>query len=581
MLSMVLEGIKALSRAQNVTGFILRDVRFLSALVVPTTEEGIEAQLHLQSHNNSSSIIKEAGEWDFWIYTVSSGDEWRLHCTGNVWTERLEKPDLIYQNPNLGNHIVGSKEANLGEILESCPSDIDSVQFYKELHDQGAIFGPSFQTLQNIHANEDKMESCATVAFGEWKQRINDRDLSVHIIHPSTLDSLFQLPFASVFNQRGDLPTMIPTEISEIYISMELQNDPVGYDNTIFLHCNVTTKGMSNLDSDITALNRATGEPLITFRGFRLSGISNPHEKENHDNNSKPTLFHQIDWKPDISLLSSREIEMYCHEQTKALPDGGMDPQTEIVCRYFLSSTITRSPQDVEPDNGSHKDHVQRYIQWARSFLASEHQHTSELTSQFWPAFQDDHTCTDLISEFAASLPGRKAIADFGKSLKRVLDKELDPLDLLFNEGIVDSLYQSSLFSFTAHRLAAYMDLLSHKASAIRILEIGAGTGSTTTIVLETLARHGRFQDSCTPRFEHYDFTDISPSFFSDAQERYSAYDCSKRMRFKRLDIERDPEEQGFEANSYDIVIAVSVRTPCALLSSYSCNLDLLQRIVY
>lgn len=74
--------------------------------------------------------------------------------------------------------------------------------------------------------------------------------------------------------------------------------------------------------------------------------------------------------------------------------------------------------------------------------------------------------------------------------------------------------------------------------------------------LIETLSRHGHGEDG-TPRFEHYTFTDISPSFFEKAQEMFK--DHSSRMSFRVLDIEKDPIKQGFEAEGYDLIVAANV----------------------
>lgn len=51
-------------------------------------------------------------------------------------------------------------------------------------------------------------------------------------------------------------------------------------------------------------------------------------------------------------------------------------------------------------------------------------------------------------------------------------------------------------------------------------------------------------------------YTDISSGFFAAAQQRLTDY---KAVEFKTLDISLDPLEQGFEANSYDLIIASNV----------------------
>jgi len=60
----------------------------------------------------------------------------------------------------------------------------------------------------------------------------------------------------------------------------------------------------------------------------------------------------------------------------------------------------------------------------------------------------------------------------------------------------------------------------------MRILEIGAGTGSATEYMIDTLGT----------RSQEYLYTDISPSFFGKAQGRFK----NPKMVFKTLDISQD-----------------------------------------
>nr|MBP7567874.1 SDR family NAD(P)-dependent oxidoreductase [Burkholderiaceae bacterium] len=140
-----------------------------------------------------------------------------------------------------------------------------------------------------------------------------------------------------------------------------------------------------------------------------------------------------------------------------------------------------------------------------------------------------------------------------GPALAAVLRGEQDPLQLLFPGGSFDEarkLYVDSPYAQTYNRAlgeALQSAIARLPAGArLRVLEIGAGTGGTTTYVLPLLPAE---------RTE-YTFTDLSPLFLERAAENFAAYPF---VRHALLDIERDPQAQGFAAGAYDIVIAANV----------------------
>jgi NADPH:quinone reductase-like Zn-dependent oxidoreductase/acyl carrier protein/SAM-dependent methyltransferase len=67
-----------------------------------------------------------------------------------------------------------------------------------------------------------------------------------------------------------------------------------------------------------------------------------------------------------------------------------------------------------------------------------------------------------------------------------------------------------------------------------------------TSFVLPVLPEH------CT----EYVFTDVSPRFVTQAQHKFAQYAF---VQFRTLDIERDPIEQGFDAHSFDVIVASDV----------------------
>ncbi|KAH9896278.1 hypothetical protein F4778DRAFT_783560 [Xylariomycetidae sp. FL2044] len=81
------------------------------------------------------------------------------------------------------------------------------------------------------------------------------------------------------------------------------------------------------------------------------------------------------------------------------------------------------------------------------------------------------------------------------------------------------------------------------------------------TIWISSKSEPGREASS----YGTYTFTDISPSFFEKARDRFA--DQGDHMIFKTLDIEKAPVEQGFTPGSYDLVIASNVLHATATLA--------------
>ncbi len=140
-----------------------------------------------------------------------------------------------------------------------------------------------------------------------------------------------------------------------------------------------------------------------------------------------------------------------------------------------------------------------------------------------------------------------------GGALPEVLMGDADPLTLLFGSGepSAGDLYRLAPAARAANRMlgdavAAVMRHLPEDRN-LRVIEVGAGTGSGTGVVLPELPV-GRYD---------YMYTDISAGFFAEAEERFGGSEAS--IDYRMLDLEKDPVEQGFDAHAYDLVIASNV----------------------
>jgi microcystin synthetase protein McyG len=180
-------------------------------------------------------------------------------------------------------------------------------------------------------------------------------------------------------------------------------------------------------------------------------------------------------------------------------------------------------------------------------------------TGTCWEVVQElDATATaDDWSRLSAEFPAYRTeislITRCATQLATVLRGAADPLELLFPGGSLteaEQLYQEAPVARTYNRLAS--EALAEavrtlpKTERIRVLEIGGGTGGTTTQLLAALPRERT----------SYTFTDISQLFLDRATGKFRG--CPF-MRYATLDISRDPAEQGFSKGSFDIIVAANV----------------------
>ena len=138
-------------------------------------------------------------------------------------------------------------------------------------------------------------------------------------------------------------------------------------------------------------------------------------------------------------------------------------------------------------------------------------------------------------------------------ALPSLLRGDARATELLFPEGKADvalGAYRDNLVSrYFNDIIARTISSLAEDrptGSPLRILEVGAGVGGTSTAVLELL------EGTDT----QYLFTDVSTFFLTRAREIYGP---RPGLTYGILDINHDPLEQGIAPNSCDVVLAANV----------------------
>jgi malonyl CoA-acyl carrier protein transacylase len=143
-------------------------------------------------------------------------------------------------------------------------------------------------------------------------------------------------------------------------------------------------------------------------------------------------------------------------------------------------------------------------------------------------------------------------IVSCGEDLVAILQGRKSSLETLFPNGEftrAENLYERAPLSvyFNSIARAALEGFLRGRKSGaqLRILEIGAGTGSTSSFLLPVMPRENAI----------YDFTDVSEIFVNNAERKFANF---LNVRYGLFDIERDGAAQGYPVGNFDVVVATN-----------------------
>ncbi|PON19910.1 hypothetical protein C2W62_00205 [Candidatus Entotheonella serta] len=127
-------------------------------------------------------------------------------------------------------------------------------------------------------------------------------------------------------------------------------------------------------------------------------------------------------------------------------------------------------------------------------------------------------------------------------------DSSVALVEHIYKGNVVADYYnqilQNSVVAYIQARLA------QAPTAQIRILEIGAGTGGTTSGLLAELRPYQR-------HIVEYCYTDLSKAFLIHAERQYATE--HPYLVTQIFDVEKPLAEQGIQANHYDVVIAANV----------------------
>ena len=552
MLVMAIEAIKQIADKSRIArGFRLRDVRFRRALTVPKDPDEIETRFNVRQTTAGVDTVLSHEDWMEFRLTSLEGTQWRENCHGFVQVDYQSSPTEVDEGREVQEDLNSRLRA--AQVLEhqSSRKRINKSELYHLLHQCGFGFGPKFQTLNQGWFDSDFKAGSEVVIYRASAYE----HVQPYVIHPTTLDGILHLSLAALAEGgMTPIPTAVPVSLKEMWISSSGLSCPIK--DSAKAIASLTKRDPRDFQFDIDAYNAEQDTVLAHMEGLKLTAIADL-TKDTSGHVLQPQSCYCLISKPDIDRAETQQLEEYCREARLQIqePVEFYENLTFLIF-VFLSRVIEKiakiSPQNAQP-------HLLRYIDWARLEVERHSSGLASGTKCDWNLLSQDVSYVESLCDNIHNTNDQgRVFVTVGRRLEEVLYGHVDPLELLFESGLMRDLYREINSNRTCFpEFERYLDLLAHKNPNMRILEIGSGTGGTTAKILNLLARDSSGEPGGSPRFSSYCYTDISQAFFEQAQEDFRCH--YSRMSYGILNIEIDPTSQGFENEAYDLIIAANV----------------------
>jgi len=482
------------------------------------------------------------GEATFEILSASADDDasWLKHASGAL----RARGDLTTEvpSPMLTGGNVLTRDDHLAALAA-----------------RGLAFGPSLHGVQRIEYRDG--EARGQIELPEAASEGVER----YLLHPALLDACLQVLAAAIPAGAASEGAYLPLMIDAVTV----QRAPGRRVSSRAIVATPASLPSSTLSGDITIFD--DHGVLAELRGITLRDATSAAAPRGSDSDlytiEWQPLAHDTDWAPSPSELAA-ELAPRLPELAR---EHGLDEyhqgflEVEQLSTRWIALGLRELGFQPAPGDGVDADELAEALQVAPRYrralgrLLEILEEDGVLTrsaaglrvAQALPA--DAPGAADALSRHPSSRARLELARACGEQLAKVLRGAVDPLQLLFPGGsseLATSLYRDTPEARVYNQLIRdTVSALAGRAPAgrrLRVLEVGGGTGGTTSWVAPAL-------DAAR---SEYLFTDVGGSLVNEARRRFASFPF---MSFAVVDLERAALEPALADREFDVILASNV----------------------
>lgn len=305
MICMAIEAARKVADPMRILREIeLHDVKFERSMIVPDGESGIETKIQLLQPRNNSVLTSW---YEFRISSAPEGAALEMNCYGYISFNYENSSDLGVSLD--GDAVLQTFKESLCKTKETCRIPINSASFYSNIESLGLQYGPAFRNLVNIRRDENLAHGSVIIHDTSSLMPLKYEDN--HLLHPSTLDCMFQLVFPAVGTPSSSLDAaFIPYFIENLKVSTACPRVP-GTEIPGISH--VSALGLTELTADVAFGDEQSGQSQVIISGMHCRKIGSS-AGDGSANQGLKSRYGVMEIVPDIRLSSTEALVTYLED---------------------------------------------------------------------------------------------------------------------------------------------------------------------------------------------------------------------------------------------------------------------------
>ena len=344
--------------ADTVHRFIIRDVVFSKPLVVPEAPGKVEIQLSLTPRHRRGN--NDMRGWNkFWVSSQSSDGTLSEHCQGVIIAElasSVTEAQESYESVPASATETGIYQ----KTREQCSQMLDTDELYKRLEKNGNHYGPNFAILKEFRLSDQ--QAVAKLRVPDIATSMPSGFMQPHVIHPATLDALFQAAIPLYLRCRP-FGAIMPASIKELVIS---PNIATKIESELLVATDIVLEGQRNATANAYAFQTSTpskADPVISISQVEIYATGQSNQAVS-DLSSGQDMTYQMEWGVDVNHLTTEppkanvpvHLEQRCESLDRAAAFlskcvSTVSTMTSAMFQIIIWSTYWRGCNDMQIRN--------------------------------------------------------------------------------------------------------------------------------------------------------------------------------------------------------------------------------------